>query len=359
MTAWLALACWAATTSGAGTADGPANRLALRIAAPPAVTAAVAARLAPRLAALGVSLDLASVSEVNLERVLGLSADHEPDAPLARGWLDAQNIDSAVLLLIPRRADRVLMRTVPLTLGLDEAGLAQITFIIERSMTSLLASEPIGVPHAEARAALAAAPPSPPSPHNPSVGVRQRAVQVGLFAGFASWSSDARLAPRMGLDLWFDWIRDSTRIGVAASAAVDPAFHSTDANGDLLVRAVSVRASITAGSRMGAFGFGRVALGPALLVTHVAPALTSSSSADTVVAAARTDLDPMISLAARWDVPMGRVTSAFVAAIVDVVPLRVQYTELVNGVNRELFSPWPVRPAVVLGVSVGSPHPRP
>ena len=48
----------------------------------------------------------------------------------------------------------------PAHAGVDEAGLAQITFIIERSVASLLASQPIGVPHAEARAALDAALPA-------------------------------------------------------------------------------------------------------------------------------------------------------------------------------------------------------
>jgi len=36
------------------------------------------------------------------------------------------------------------------------------------------------------------------------------------------------------------------------------------------------------------------------------------------------------------------------------VPLHAQYTETVNGVNRVLLSPWPVRPALLLGISAGS-----
>ena len=274
------------------------------------------------------------------------------------GWLDARNVDSAVLLLIPRRADRVLMRTVPLALGVDEAGLAQITFIIERSVASLLASEPIGIPHSEARAALSATSTARSSAEPAVVNARQTALQVGVFAGLASWSSDARVAPRIGLDVWIDWITDARRVGVAASAVADPAFRSSDANGDLRVRAISLHAWMTAGRRFGGLGVGRIALGPALLVTHITPTLASFSPADSVADAARTDLDPMIGLAARWDLPLGRGTSAFLAATVDFVPSRVQYTELVNGVNRELFSPWPVRPALVLGLSLGSERQR-
>jgi hypothetical protein len=360
---WLALACWAATAGDPSAADSLPNHLSLRIAAQPSVIAAVGARLAPRLAALGVALDLAPVAEVNIERVLEVPPDNSPDAPLARAWLNAGDIDSAILLLIPRRADRVLMRKVPLTLGVDEAGLAQITFIIERSVASLLASEPIGVPHAEARAALDAALPARVSDEAAQAHVRQTALQVGVFGGLAAWSSDAHLAPRMGLDLWFDWITDGRLLGVAASAAADPAFHSTDANGDLMVRAISVHGWLTAGRQLGRLGVGRVAFGPALLVTHVAPTLARFSPTDVVAGAARTDVDPVIGFAARWDLPLERAVgggalTAFLAATVDFVPLRAQYSELVDGAKRELFSPWPVRPGLVLGVSVGSGRQR-
>lgn len=354
MSACLALACWAAAAGGPSATDGLPNRLALRIAAPPAVVVAMAARLAPRLAALGVALDVASVPEVDIERVLELPPDNSLEAPLARAWVNAADIDSAALLLIPRRSERVLIRTVPLMLGVDEAALAQITFIIERSVASLLASQPIGVPHAEARAALGATLPvrsSADAAWDPS---KQTALQVGVFAGLASWSSASLLAARVGLDLWIDWITDAGRVGLAASAVVDPGFHITDANGDLLVRAVGLHAWMSAGTRPGRFGIGRVAVGPALLITRVTPTLAISSPADVVAAAARTDLDPMIGLAARWELPLGRRTSAFMAATVDIVPLRARYTEIVNGANRELFSPWPVRPGLLLGVSVGS-----
>jgi hypothetical protein len=354
---WLALACWAAAAGGPTATDSLPQRLALRIAAPPAVVAAVTARLGPRLAGLGVALDVGSAPEVNIERILALPPDDTPDAPLARGWVDAQDVDRAVLLLVPRRADRVLVRTVPLTLGLDEAGLAQVTFIIERSVASLLASEPIGVPHAEARAALAAAPPAGSVPDG-ALGVeKQTALQVGVFGGVGSWSSAALLAPRIGLDLWLDWITGDGRLGVAASAAVDPAFHSTDPGGDLLVRAVAVHAWLTAGRRLGALGVGRLALGPALLVTHVAPALTAASPAATITQAARTDVDPMLGLVARWDFPLGGA-GVFLAATLDYVPIRASYTAMFDGTDRQLFSPWPLRPGVVLGASLGSERPR-
>lgn len=354
MNACLALAFSVVMGGLPGATDIVPNRLDLRIAALPSVVAAVTARLAPRLEAQGVVLEVTSVPEVDIERVLELPPDNRPDAPLARGWLEARDIDGAVLLLIPRRSDRLVIRKVPLMLGLDEVGLAQITFIIERSMASLLASEPIGVPHAEARAVVSAAVPAGPSAGGAMAPSRDIALRVGVFGGVSTWSSTATLAPRVGLDLWIDRITDGRRVGLAASAMVDPGFHSTDANGDLLVRAAALHVSATAGRRFGRFGVGRVAAGPGVLVTRITPTFASSSPVDSVAAAPRTDLDPLLGLVARWDLRLGQMTNVFVAATVDVVLLRAQYTEMVNGVNRVLFSPWPVRPGLLLGVSVGS-----
>jgi hypothetical protein len=144
------------------------------------------------------------------------------------------------------------------------------------------------------------------------------------------------------------------RIGLAASATLDPEFHSTDGNGDLLVRAVTLHVSLTARKRFGRSGMGRIAAGPGLLVTRITPSLNKSSPTDNVTPAPRTDLDPTIGLVARWDLYIGQRTSVFIAATVDIVLLRAQYTEVVNGDDRVLFSPWPVRPGLLLGVSTGS-----
>lgn len=356
MSAWLALACWVASAGDTSAASRPPDRLTLRIAGPPAVVTAVAARLTPRLAGLGVALDLSAVSDVNLERILELPPDNGPDAPLARGWVNAQDLDRAVVLLVPRRADRVLMRTVPLTLGVDEAGLAQVTFIIERSVASLLASEPIGVSHAEARAALDAEPrPAGASADGgPVAADKQTALQFGAFGGAGAWSPAALLAPRLGLDFWLDWITGDGRLGLAASAVVDPVFHVGRENDsrDLLIRAVAAHVWVTAGRRLGA-GVGRLAVGPALLITRVA--FANASQSDAAEKAARTDVDPMVGLMVRWDFPLWG-PSAFVAATADLVPVRALYTAKVD--RSELFSPWLLRPGLVLGISVGSEQPR-
>ena len=347
-----------------GASQALPERLVLRIAGAPSVTTAVATRLAPRLAALGVALDIATAPEIDADRVLDLPADTSQGAPLARTWVNAQDLERAVLVIVPRGGDRVLVRKIPLTLGLDEAGLAELTFIIERSTASLLASQPIGVPHAEARAALGAVKPAP-SPSAPAPDdSAQSVIGVGIFGGLASWSSGTSLSPRVGLDCWIDRVSDAARAGLAASIVVDPGFHSSagaaggsaGAAGDLLVRAIGLNARITAGRRFGRFGVGRVAVGPGLLVTRATPQVPGDSPSALLVGTTRTDLDPVIGLGARWDMTLGLGLGAFLEATVDIVPLRAKYTQVVDGAERVLFSPGPVRPGLMLGMSVEWPR---
>jgi hypothetical protein len=40
--------------------------------------------------------------------------------------------------------------------------------------------------------------------------------------------------------------------------------------------------------------------------------------------------------------------------MVDVVPLRARYAATVQGQDQELFSPWMLRPGLVLGFATGS-----
>jgi hypothetical protein len=72
-----------------------------------------------------------------------------------------------------------------------------------------------------------------------------------------------------------------------------------------------------------------------------------------VKAQPRTDADPMLAALARWDLPVGRLARPFVAATVDVVPVRGAYTAVVNGTSRTLLAPWPVRPGLLAGIAFG------
>jgi hypothetical protein len=52
--------------------------------------------------------------------------------------------------------------------------------------------------------------------------------------------------------------------------------------------------------------------------------------------------------------PLGRRIGMLVAAMVDVVPLRARYAATIQGQDQDLFSPWMLRPGLVLGFAAGS-----
>lgn len=350
MNAAVALACGVAAAIAAP-GSGAAARLAVRVAAPPAVIADLGDRLGPRLAGRGVGLEVTSVAEIDFARLVGAPADTTEDAPLARVWLDGRGPDRALLFLKPQQGDRVLVRTIELARGFDQVALAQIAYIIETAVTSLLVSEPVGVPQSEARAAVEAVLPAAPPVVEVPAGSRYRA---GVFGGVGAWSGEAVAVTRLGLEGAIERTAGTHRLGLAASAVADPGFHVGLAGDDLLVRSLALHVYATARWRGGRYGGGTVAIGPALAITHVEASLTPLSPGEMVSQAPRTDLDLGLGMTARWELSLGRRTSVFLAALLDLVPTRARYVANVRGEDRMLFSPWALRPGLVLGVATGS-----
>jgi hypothetical protein len=350
MTAGLALACWLMAVDEPDAA-AVRDRLTLRIAAPASVVTEFTARLTPRLAARAVALDVTTVPEVDFERLIAMPPDTAKDAPLARVWLDGRDPGRAVLFLIPRQGDRVLVRDVRLTAGFDEVALAQTAYIIDRAVASLLVSEPIGVPQSEARAAVEAVlPAAAPVAEAP----RRRLLRLGAFGGVGAWSAEAPATARIGIEGSIERDGDAGRFGLAASAVADPGFHVEEPGADLFARSLALHLFVTASWRVGRAAAGGIAVGPALIMTRIEPTLSVSSSAETATFAPRTDFDPAVCVTARWELSLGRRTSVFLAAMLDIVPVRARYAETVQGQDHALFSPWPVRPSLVLGVATGS-----
>ena len=125
----------------------PMVRLYVAAAAP--IMSALVERLQPRLGALGVELTANVVASVDIEAILAMPPGTTDDDPLAQVWVDGRASNDATLLLLPRQADRVLARRIPAGAAFDEVALSEIVFVIERAVSSLLASRPVGVPKAE------------------------------------------------------------------------------------------------------------------------------------------------------------------------------------------------------------------
>jgi hypothetical protein len=133
--------------------------------------AALVDRLRPRLRGLRVDLAATVVPSIDVDAVLATPPATDERAPLAQVWLDGRSSSDAIVILVPRRADRVLARKIVGGAVFDEVALAEAVFVIERATASLLAARPIGVPKADAASELrgtALPPPVAPRPEPPA-----------------------------------------------------------------------------------------------------------------------------------------------------------------------------------------------
>jgi hypothetical protein len=362
-----ALVAFALTLApGDGSGRAMQERVAFNVAADGSVVEALRAHLAPDLAARNVDLDVTPVAAIDIERVLATAAERTPGAPLARAWLDGRDPRVAILFLIPRQTDRVLVRKVPLGAGFDAVALAEIAYIVERAVASLLAAEPIGVAPAEARAALAQVSLSPPKTSSaataattvatpaPAASAPARVAFDGsAFAGVSAWAPGASAVLSVGLALGAERVGPATRVGLLLAVAGRQSFDVASSPTGVHVSGGDVHLFLTAARTLGHWGTGRLGIGPSLVIAHVEPVRVGSSATETIQAQPRTDADPAIAAVACWDFPLGRLVRPFIAATVDVVPVRGAYTAIVNGASRTLLAPWPVRPGLLAGVAFG------
>ena len=366
MTAAATLVAFAmALAAGDGSGRAARERLAFNIAADGSVVEALRAHLGPELAARSVDLDMTPVATIDIERVLATAAERTPGGPLARAWLDGRDPRVAVLFLIPRETDRVLVRKVPVAAGFDAVALAEIAYIVERAVASLLAAEPIGVPPAEARATLAQMSALPANPSSstaattvaapaPAANAPARfAFHGSAFAGVSAWAPGASAVPSVGLSFGAERVGPATRVGLMLAAAGRQSFDVASSPAGVHVSGGDVHLYLTSARTLGRWGLGRLGIGPGLVVARVEPVGAGPSATQMIEAHPRTDVDPTIAAMVRWDAPLGRLARPFIAATIDVVPVRGAYTAIVNGTSRTLLAPWPVRPGLLAGVAFG------
>jgi hypothetical protein len=345
-----------ATVGADGSAGATRERLSVDVAADGSVVEALRAHLVPDLAARSVDLDVNLVAAIDIERVLATAAERTPGGPLARAWLDGRDPQTAVLFLIPRDADRVLVRKVALERGFDAVALAEIAYIVERAVASLLAAEPIGVSRAEARAVLLQTKPPPKQPAPIAVATPTNvsahfAFDAAAFAGVASWASGASAVPNVGLAFGTTRVGPATQLALLLAVAAHQSFNVAGSPTGVQVRGGDVHAFFTAARPLGGWGIGRLGIGPGLVIARVEPVGIHMSATQTIEEQPRTDVDPTLAALARWDLPLGRTVRPFIAATVDFVAVRGAYTATVNGTSKTLLAPWPVRPGLWAGVA--------
>jgi len=370
-------------------------------------------RLRPRLRAMRVDLVATVVASVDVDAVLATEPAADERAPLAQVWLDGRSSSDAIVILVPRRADRVLARKIVGGAAFDEVALAEAVFVIERATASLLASRPVGVPKADAASELrptvapppiAAAPtlessalpprdesltpaasPSPaPSaasppplaaaPVEPTITAapapaatvvaprdvtepapplgrrRSPSAWVGVFVGTESLTDGNRAVPQVGLAALFERVGASARIGVIVDGDLHRAVDVPSEFGTVELGGGGAHALVSLGRTFG-HGVGRVGLGLGLTVSDVR--VTTEPNATLLAARRRTDLDPTLALQVRWDLPLATSIDVFAVASADVAFVSGRYTADFAGTTTTLLSAWPVRPTLRLGVAFG------
>jgi hypothetical protein len=330
----------------------------MQIAADSAVVEAIRGRLAPALKRLDVQLELAIVAAVEVDRVLNVATDAGPDAPMARAWLDGRAADAARLFIVPRNSDRIVARRVGLNNGFDEVALAEIAYVVERSVASLLASQPVGAPRAEVRAALIDPPPSKPPPQSspaPTARPPDLSFQIAALAGLSAWSTHNSVVPQLGIATLIERQGVNARLGIWLMGQLHRSLRVETPDADLAISGGSAQLMLVAGSTFEGLGIARLAVGPGLTFTRVNPTPIASST-KTIEVDARSDVDLMFRAAIRWDFVVARGLTLLTAATLDAAPAPGRYTAIVDGKSVVLASPWPVQFTFFVGLAVTFPR---
>jgi hypothetical protein len=331
----------------------PARRLVVvHVAAPAGVLDLIVERLRPRLEAELVELVATREDTVDVEAVFDDAAPNT-DAPFAEAWLDGRSRAEAKLWLVPGTRDRVLTHRTALPAGFDEVALAELVFVVERSVAALLDAQLVGVPKDEARAQLRPSPSVVKAIPLPAAPTSRRTFGLGAFAGAEVWSGAAGLSPVLGLVGTRERERGDTIVGVSIDAAWRRGWNADTSAAHLDVTGASTHLALSLGRRFRGLGTGRIALGPGVLVDRIR-ATRAASGAGTVTQA-RTDADFALGVRLRWDLEIGRDWLGFAMIGADVAAVAGRYTATIDGTTSVLATAWPVRPMFALGLGFEGP----
>lgn len=334
----------AALAFGSGTAaaaDTAASVIDVVIAAAYASDAsAIREDLEEMLGRMGVTARYREATTIDPKQVL--TPDPEAPPALARAWLDlaAAGPDRAVVYLADTKWQRVLVRHVGLTAGLDEVARQEVSVIVASSVDALRSGGGLGV--AREGDVILQAEPSP----FPSRG-RGLWMTAGLSAGAARWSEAQGAVPTLGLSatLGLGQRRPEPTLWITA------AYHGTTASGD----PVSLRLRGGSLAVLGLVGFGarrtsiRAGFGPGVEVTNAEPQLVGAPTG--------VELDParwvpgaFVRAAVRVDYRPSPGTVLYLAAACDVEVATSRYLITRSGSTEPVFAPSLLRPAVMLGL---------
>ena len=259
----------------------------------------------------------------------------------ARVWLDLKTMGRAEVLFAagdqPPSA-----RMVPTAARFDDVAAAEIAEIV---LAAVIAPQGgLAAPSGERPPQLAAAAPQE------EPGAWQRSL--GILAAAQSWSRDAAAVPEVGLSVLLDWRPAAAGWSRAiwSSLRYRLPFRPAQSPVQLRVRGGEGEVLAVLAHGLGPRGRLGLALGLGLDVRLADPAPQSGTML--VDQQSVRELDVFLRTALRFDHPLGGPVSVFAALTLDLVPLQGRLVVRQAGADRAVFTPWPLRPGALAGVSL-------
>jgi len=123
--------------------ESPPRHVEIKMVAPSDSWPALHAVLSELLARLKVSVRFSTVPSVETRQIMTERSDDPPS--VARVWIDMRDSGRVTLYLTGDRADRLLVRHVPLVTRIDEVAREEIAHIVEATVDALLVGGRIGI----------------------------------------------------------------------------------------------------------------------------------------------------------------------------------------------------------------------
>jgi hypothetical protein len=341
-----------ARTSVAEINDGaPLPRhVEIKMVAPSESWPALQAVLSELLTRLQVSVRFASIPSVEARQIMNERSDDPPS--VARVWIDMRDPTRVTLYLTGDRADRLLVRHVPLVTRLDEVAREEIAHIVEATVDALLVGGRIGVVTDEVMPSKMKEEPRPQE--------RLPGVTLDLGVGYEAqvWSSFTRPLHTAAAFVGVEARTGQLRPGVWASGEYR---FPTTLEHELVTARLdqgSVRVVATLGwtpSRKWLVGVG---LGGGFDIVRIAANAASQGGAmpapDTVALEdPRVAVVPMLRAMAFAKYAISTRTDIFIGlgGDYDLYGTRYLLRDPNTGTDIPIFEPWRVRPTAMIGVS--------
>jgi len=301
--------------------------------------------LSELLARLQVSVRFSTVPGVEARQIVSERSEDPPS--VARVWIDMRDSGKVTLYLTGDRADRLLVRHVPLVTRIDEVAREEIAHIVEATVDALLVGGRIGVVTDEVMRPSAKADVPPPPKERPPSGVgldlgvayeaqawrpssqplHGFAVMIGVEARSGTWRPGAWLSGGFRFPTTIDDPKVNARLDQGAFRAVPS-----------LTWAASRKWALGAG--IGG-GFDLVRIGPDI---NQGPLVNPASARFTAVPMLRMLLTGRYAFNSRIEVFAG------VAADYDLIGTRYILSDPL-GPAVPVFEPWRLRPTALIGVA--------